>query len=83
MKAVGIYVLKTHGQEHSGLYMGIMKDTKQLISVHSPAIILAVMAAVGNTIGFLFPVPKDIQIDDHNYHLFQRQGWIPLAHWKS
>lgn len=48
MSVVDIYVLRTHGQEHSGLCMGIMKDTKQLILAHSQAIILVVMAVVGN-----------------------------------
>ena len=48
--AVGIYVLKTHGPGHSGLCMVITRDMKQLISVRSLAIILAVMAAVGNNL---------------------------------
>lgn len=48
--AVGIYVLKAHGQGHLGLFMVIMIDMKQLILSHFLAIILVVMAAVGNFI---------------------------------
>ena len=50
VSAAGIYVLKTHGPGHSGLCMVITRDMKQLISVRSLAIILAVMVAVGNNV---------------------------------
>lgn len=52
VNAVATYVLKPRGPEHSGLFLEIMKDMKQLISVHSRVIILAVMAAVGNSFCF-------------------------------